>query len=79
MTPVAWIYRALGAPIMDAVCSTWFFAYGSTRYLHGGLWHSVGVNAMLVAYVALAACVVAVAKRAARSRRSMPTSKLKSA
>jgi len=78
LTPVAWIYRALGAPILEAVCSTSFFAYGN-RYFPAGLWHGVGINVMLVAYVALAARVVAVAKRAAGARRSTPVSKLKSA
>jgi hypothetical protein len=77
LTPVAWIYRALGAPILEAVCSTWFFAYGNTLAFPGGLWHSVGVNVMLVAYLTLAARVVAGAKRAAR--RCMPVIKLKSA
>jgi hypothetical protein len=59
MTPIFWLHRAMGGPALEVVCST-----GVAGYCPGGLWDFVGVNVLLVFYVALAACVASAGKRA---------------
>lgn len=68
LAPVYWLYLALGAPVMDRLCSLPAFrGWGTSSACPSGIWYCVGGNILWALWLGAGACAASVAARCVRA------------